>query len=707
MENFRRSLRYLRPHRFRLGLAILCVVLIAVLWGGGLATLLPGAKVLISEEGLHGWAWQEMVRDRIGARIVERSPVDRTALPGAQRAFTAKLGNVVEGGPADEAGLKETQLIRLPGAQPPMSPKELNRYIALQPAGEQVPFVVYDPRRREQREVTLPMSKLGAFSFALGKVARAIPEPTDYRDRYPLLLGLLAIGFGITILRDLLRFVQEFLVESVVWQAMMDLRCENFTTALHLPITFFAQRGTTDTMSRFVADTNELARGQVTLFGKTLVEPAKASVSVILALMLSWKLTLLAMLAGPPTFIIIRKLGKYMRRASRRALQSWSRMLGVLGETLTGIRVVKAYTMEGGERKRFFRVNRELLSQQRRMAAIDAATAPTAEALGITAGICAAGFAGYLVFNRQMDPHYFLTWMAALAAMFDPVRKLAKVATRFQRADAAAARVFELADAEKEKSPPGAPMLPPHEKSVAFEDVRFRYPGARDEALRGIDLIIEAGQTIAVVGPNGCGKTTLVSLLPRLLEPTKGRVLIDDRDVSQYSLRSLRRQIGLVTQRTVLFDATVAENIAYGLRRPRREAVLDAARKAFVDEFIHELPDGYETVIGQAGGRLSGGQRQRIAIARAILRDPAILIFDEAMSQIDTHSEQRIHQAMTEFIRGRTTLMIAHRINMLTWADRIVVMDEGRIVDAGGHEELLRRCELYQHLCSTEFVRTP
>jgi ABC-type multidrug transport system fused ATPase/permease subunit len=264
--------------------------------------------------------------------------------------------------------------------------------------------------------------------------------------------------------------------------------------------------------------------------------------------------------------------------------------------------------------------------------------------------------------------------------------------------------VFELRDREQEKRVANAPMLPRLVESLEFRGVTFRYPSAAEDALKDINLIVRAGETVAIVGPNGCGKTTLVSLLPRLIDPTRGQVLIDGQDVSQVSLRSVRRQIGLVTQDTVLFHATIGENISYGLRRPRQEDVLAAAKKAFVDEFVRNLPDGYDTMVGEHGATLSGGQKQRISIARAILRDPAILIFDEATSQIDSDSERRIHEAMDQFVKGRTTLMIAHRFATVLTANRIVVMNAGRVVDVGAHSELLDRCELYHHLYKTQFV---
>jgi ABC-type multidrug transport system fused ATPase/permease subunit len=486
---------------------------------------------------------------------------------------------------------------------------------------------------------------------------------------------------------------------------------------LHLPTTFFSDKGVTDATSRFVQDTNELARGQNTLLGKTMVEPAKALGSIAVAVYWSWELTLMALVAGPPAFFLVRRFGKKMHNASKRALENWSSMLAVLGETLLGIRVVKSYTMEGSERRRFFRVNRDLVRQQMKKERLDAATGPVVEALGISAGMVAAAVAGYMVFvgyswhgdRLPMDRSVFLAWMVALFAMFDPVRKLAKVWMRFHESDAAARRIFDLQDTPQEPHVLNAPSLPRHAASIEFRDVSFRYPAGSQDVLQHVDLDIRAGQTIAIVGPNGSGKTTLLSLVPRLIDPDSGAVYVDGHDISKVSVRSLRRQIGLVTQDTILFNATIAENIAYGLRRPRPGAVLAAARQAYVDEFVSDkarFPDGYETMVGEYGATLSGGQKQRIAIARAILRDPAILIFDEAMSQVDSESERRIHQAMETFVKGRTTLLIAHRFATVLSADRIAVMKDGRIIDFGTHKELLDRCEPYNHLYRTQFVDT-
>ncbi|MDY7010282.1 MAG: ABC transporter ATP-binding protein [Planctomycetota bacterium] len=708
MKYFFRSIRYLWPYRARLGMAMACVILIMLFWAGGLGALLPGAKILISDEGLHDWAWRSMAEDRLDAKVVARA-VRGEHIFGQQRLNIARYIDVVDldkKSLSAEAGLKEAEwLVGLAGEDGKvqfLGACDLAKVIGKTETGRTVNLAVYDPQTRTGRIVAnIPLTKAGLSSRVLGALSEALPY-----DQYTLLLMLLGFGIVITILRDIFRFVQEYLVQSAVYRGLMDLRCDNYNVVLHLPTTFFSEKGITDSMSRFIQDTGELARGQITLFGKTLVEPGKLIASLAVALCLSWQLTLLTLVVGPPAFFVVRKFGKIMKRASRRALESWASMLGVLEETLTGIRVVKAYTMEGSERRRFFRVNRALLKQQRRIAAIDSATSPSVEAIGIIAAMGAIAVAGYLVIKHPqvMDQERFFALMACLVAMFDPVRKLAHVNTRFQRADAAAKRVFELQDQRQENIVRDAPTLPRHKTGIEFRNVSFRYPGADEDALKDICLKIPANQTLAIVGPNGCGKTTLVSLLPRLLDPTGGQVLIDGADISAYSIRSLRRQIGLVTQDAVVFHASIGENIAYGKRRPAPGEIESAAQKAFVDEFVAEMPDGYETMVGEHGATLSGGQRQRIAIARAILRNPAILIFDEATSQIDPDSEQKIHQALTDFRKGRTTLLIAHRLSTVLEADRIAMMSAGRIVDVGTHAELLGRCGPYRQLYQSQFA---
>lgn len=709
MKDFLRSLRYLKPYRGWVAVSMVCVLLIGVLWGGGLGLVLPGSKILLSQEGLHGWAYNRLTSDRLGARVVQLLVQADTEVEGEPVSLVLEVTRTDSDGPAAQAGMHAGEWII--GIEDGTDEHRLMRGDSMakllgRTQADTVTLRVYNPHDRQMRQVDIQTDEAGTAARLLGRVAAAVPEPATRADRYPLLLGLLGVALALTLARDILRFLQEYMVGRAVTRAMMDIRHENFDIMLRLPMTHFSSEGVTDTMSRFIRDTSELAGGQMTLFGKTMVEPTKALASVAGAFFISWRLTLLAMIAGPPAAWLIRKFGKRMKRASKRALESWSSLLSVLQETLRGMRVVKAYTMEGRQRRMFFESNRRLTRQQQKMLKVDAATAPAVEALGVTAAMGAAALAGYWVFNYDMSADDFLALMVLLAAMFDPLRKLAKVTNRFQRSDAAATRVFSMMDRQQERSIPGAPYLPRHSESLKFEQVSFRYPAANIDALRDVDLHINTGENVAIVGPNGSGKTTVISLVPRLLDPTRGRVLIDGKDISQHSIRSVRRQVGLVTQDTVLFNTTVWENIACGLRRPKPDDVFAAAKAAYVDEFARELPDGYDTILGEDGATLSGGQRQRIAIARAILRDPAILIFDEATSQIDADSEHRIHQAMSRFIKGRTTLMIAHRFATVMSADRIVVMDAGRILDVGTHKELLERCDLYHHLYTTQFMDT-
>ena len=708
MKYFFRSIRYVLRYKARLAGSLACVVVIGLLWVGGLGTIIPGAKILISEEGLHGWSDQMMSRSRLGLKTVKRQvDSERRRAAWADIRNAMLVASVVDDGPAAEAGIKPgVWIVGVNGRYAEFD--DLHRQLAEQEAGGDWGLLVYDPDGDDYQPKTvrvLPSTPTWK-ARCLRSVASRVPRPKLRADRFNLLVWVLVLGAVLTILRDLFRFLHGYLVETTVLRAVMDIRCESYATALHLPLEYFTSRGTTDTMSRFIADTNQMARGLTAMFGKTMVEPAKLVVSLAGALYLNWKLTVLACVAGPPAYFLIRGMGKLMRRATKRALTSRALLLGALHQTLGGIRVVKAYTTEPEEQRRFRAINRRLYKESKPIAAADAATGPSVEALGVMAAMIAAGVAGHWVFQEQMDREVFLGLMVLLAAMFDPVRKLSQVSTRFHAADAAAQRVFELHDQPVEKDVPGAADLPRHSRSITFQNVTFTYRNAAQPALNDVTLTITRGECVAIVGANGSGKTTLVSMLPRLLTPGGGHVLIDGADIAGVSLQSLRGQIGVVTQEAVIFHATVAENIAYG-SQAGRDQIVAAAKQAFVDEFVQVIPGGYDAMIGERGSTLSGGQRQRIAIARAILRDPAIMIFDEAMSQIDSESEAKIHQALEAFMVGRTTLLIAHRFTTVTSADRVVVMDTGRIVDIGSHDELLERCKVYRALFDTQLTGGP
>ncbi len=709
MRNFFRSVKYIWPYRKRVALSLVCVFFIAILWGGGFAVSPIGLKIFIDPEGLHGWAWRSLADDKFDVTIATTSVPEGIVLDGREPESVPSIAASADDSAAKAAGVDGEWILGVDDGDPAHASLRTNalvRLLAQVPADHEVKLRLYNVATQEIRIVPLTAGSASHKSEMLGKLALIIPEPKEYYDRYPLFLKLLAIFLASVLVRNGFKFFQEYLVQTAVRKGIMDLRCETFRNALFLPTKFYAANGTSDTTSRLFSDMGELSRGQITLLGKTTLEPAKAIATVAAALFLSWKLTLITFIAGPPVFILIRLLGRAMKKASRKALESSADLLETTQETLTGVRVVKAYTMESRQNDEFHTTHGRLYKQQRRIARIDASTGPLIESLTVTFVLVAGGFAGYYVFTRQMDPYVFMAWMACLAGMFDPVRKLSKVITRFQRSDAAAARVFEVYDHEPEKRNIDAPALGRHQESIHFENVSLRYDNTGTLAVDQVDLTIRHDETIAIVGPNGCGKTTLVSMLPRLLEPTDGRMLVDGQDVHEMQLDSLRSQVGLVTQDSMMFHATIAENIALGRPDATRDEIISAAKHAFVDEFVQTMPDGYDTIIGQHGSTLSGGQKQRISIARAILRDPAILIFDEATSQVDADSEHRISQAMQEFMQGRTTFLIAHRFATVMAADRIVVMNDGQIVDVGHHSDLIERCQLYRHLYNTQFSDT-
>jgi len=326
------------------------------------------------------------------------------------------------------------------------------------------------------------------------------------------------------------------------------------------------------------------------------------------------------------------------------------------------------------------------------------------EVIGVLGIALYIWYGGYLVIQGAMTPGAFFSFLTAVFMAYTPIRRLAGANNTIQQALSASERVFDVLDLENEQDRDrGRKELPTVTRTLEFRGVTFRYEGSELPALTGIDLSVSAGDVVALVGTSGSGKTTLVSLVPRFYEPTEGAILIDGQDIRDGTLRSLRQQIGIVSQDIVLFDESVAKNIAYGRMDATEDEVVQAAKAAYADEFIQRLPDGYQTVIGENGVKLSGGERQRVAIARAILRDPPILILDEATSSLDTESERIVQLALSNLLKNRTTLVIAHRLSTVQNADRIIVMDRGGIVEMGSHEELLRQGGLYKRLHAMQF----
>lgn len=525
-------------------------------------------------------------------------------------------------------------------------------------------------------------------------------------------LGGVAVIIGfivvLTILGGTANFMHLFISQTLAAQTAARIRQETFHHALSLPLARVITRGPSEFVARIASDTAALQKGFIALTSKAVTHVLKGAAAFCAAIYFHWQLTLVAVIAAPILAITLRKLGKRIRRGTRGSLQAVESLLRVATETLHGLRAVKVNTGERRAAGWFLRYNKLALKHELRVRTARALTSPLVESLSVIAVCGLALLAAQAIIVGKLSFENFALALASLGIAGGSFRPLAGLLNEVQAATAPAERLAQVLNEPKEAAP-GLRLknLPRHAISIRFEEIGYTYPQSDRPAVQPLSLDIPAGARFALVGPNGSGKTTLVSLLSRLLEPQTGRVLIDGIDVATVNVRSLRRQIGMVTQETVLFRGTVADNIAFGSPGlASRQDVQDAARRAHADEFIGELPAGYDTDLSEYGASLSGGQRQRLAIARAIMRDPSILILDEATSQIDAESEAHINAAISEFCRGRTAIIIAHRLSTVLNADCIVVMDRGRIVAQGTHTELLSSCDLYKRLTQTQLVKS-
>lgn len=526
-------------------------------------------------------------------------------------------------------------------------------------------------------------------------------------DPYQSIVYILVTLGVLTVIGSMANFLHQYLSLTVVHTTVARIRRKAFGQVLELPLKTIVSEGPTDAISRIVNDTEALASGFVAMLSKTFAHITKGIAALCVAFLTNWQLAIVALLVMPILATIIRKLGKRIRRASERALSSRADLYRASTEALQGLRVVKVHTTERYEAGRFGRINKEVLRQQLKVRTARAIAGPLTELVTMFALGALTIVAAKLILDDVLDKSEFITVLTALALAGASIKPLSGLINDIQQSGAAADRLERLLGADPE---PGhesrLPKLARHHDSIVFDHVSVIYPGATNPAISGVSLKVKHGETVAFVGPNGCGKTTLLSLIPRLFEPDEGRVLIDGTDLSRVRVRSLRRQIGVVTQEVVLFKGTIAENIAYGNRHATREQIEQAARDARAMEFINELDNGLDTQVGEQGMTMSGGQRQRLAIARAILRNPAILILDEATSMVDAHSEKLIGEVLETFCKNRTSLIVAHRLSTVLGADRIVVLNEGKVVGMGTHDELLGTCKVYEQLARHQLMNT-
>ncbi len=523
-----------------------------------------------------------------------------------------------------------------------------------------------------------------------------------------LLMVLPLVILGAATLKGLFAYGQSYLMSYVGNRVVAEVRQQLFGHFLRMSLPFHQKHSSGRLVARVINDVNEMANAIPNVIRDLFQQGLTLLVLTGVAFYQNWRLATALLVVMPVSTYAIVKIGKRLRKLAVRGQESMGDMASTLKEAFTGIRIVKAYGAEHVEQQRFAMGNAAYLRAVIKSAQLAALASPLLEVIGIGGIAFIVWYGGFSVIDGQMKPGEFFSFLAAMFMAYAPLKKLASANALVQRAIAGANRVFEMLDTEHEfVRDHGLVALPAISRSLEFQNVSFRYEGSDEPSIEHIDLTVEFGEVIALVGKSGSGKSTLMSLVPRFYDPSEGRILVDGRDIRDVTLTSLRVQIAIVSQETVLFDETVRANIAYGRPEASDQEIIQAAKAGYAWEFIEELPNGLDTLIGENGVTLSGGQRQRLAIARAILRNPPLLILDEATSALDTESERKVQAALAELMKNRTTLVVAHRLSTVQHADRIVVLDAGRVVEAGLHHELLRRNGVYTRLYQTQFHDVP
>jgi subfamily B ATP-binding cassette protein MsbA len=664
MDNFARATRLALRYYWTVAASFCCALVVAVLWSANIGALYPLVEVVAANEN---------IGQRLDRKIAEsRREIDEF------NATEARL----------HAELSHTH---------------------------------GDAARPLERQLSAAIGGRSAIEHTLAYFVWVKPWVDNYlpEDPFQTLAVIVVALLVATIIKDAFMTIGSVLADRLAQLATFDLRKQFYRRTLRMDLATFNEGGTSDLLARFTYDVDGVAGGIQTLFGKAVREPLKMITCIMGAAYICWQLLLMSLILAPAAGFLIALLAKTLKRANRKALEEMSSLYGILAESFGGIKVVKAFTMERAERRRFHETSKKCYRKAMRIALVDGLINPVTETMGITT-ICIAILCGaYLVMTQErylfgikmcsepLSLSALMVFYGMLAGISDPARRLTEVFNRLQRAAASADRVYQLFDREPRVcNPPQPTALPRHHRDLEFDRVSFGYT-SEQLVLEDINLHIPFGETLALVGHNGSGKTTLANLICRFFDPVSGTVRLDGLDLRTVRLRELRRQIGIVSQETLLFDDTVFNNIRYGSPHAPAEAVIEAAKQAHAHKFIEQkLERGYQTTVGPGGGRLSGGQRQRIALARAILRDPAILILDEATSQIDLESEHLIHKVLEQLTKGRTTVIVTHRLSTLELADRIAVLESGRIADLGTHDQLMGRCDLYRRLHQIQLRET-
>ena len=525
-------------------------------------------------------------------------------------------------------------------------------------------------------------------------------------NKIDALIKICILVFVAFLLKNIFGYLQAYFLATVEQGTMKDMRDAAYKHLHKLPMSYFKKERVGNLISRITNDVNIIQSSISTAFLNMIREPLSIIVFLGIAISISWKLTLLALVILPVSVFIITWIGLKLRRQSYLIQAKMADITSILQETISGVKIVKAFSMEKYENKKFMDETKYFFRLMLRIVRTRNASSPITEVLSTAVGVIIIYFGGVLVLKDQaLSASEFMGFLFAIFQLMPPIKELSSVNNRIQESSAAGDRVFEIIDTDPNIiDAEDAVDIGKFEDSLALNNVSFHYEDSPDLVLNNVNFSVKRGEIVALVGPSGGGKSTLVDLIPRFYDPTDGKILIDNINIRNVKIESLRTLMGIVTQETFLFNESIKNNIAYGLGEYPFEKIEEAARTANAHNFIMEMPNGYDTVIGERGVKLSGGQKQRISIARALLKNPEIMIFDEATSSLDNESELLVQEAIERLMVNRTTIVIAHRLSTIRNATRIVVLDRGEVIQIGKHDELIKDDKgLYKKLYEMQF----
>ncbi len=514
---------------------------------------------------------------------------------------------------------------------------------------------------------------------------------------------LIVISFAF---KNIFSFVSKYFIAYVEQGIIRNLRNELYKHIHNLPMNFFKNEKTGNLISRFTSDIGIIQQSITAVFLNIFQDPITILVFFGIAFSISWKLTLVSLLTVPLSILVIGFIGSILRKQSYKLQQKLGNIVDVLHETISGVKIVKAFGMEEFESSRFQSETHKYFKIVLKIIRIRNISSPTTETIAVILGAIILYYGGRLVLiEGEIKASEFMLFLFAIFQMMPPMKQMSQLNNKIQESIGAGMRIFEILDIKPDiKNIENPTPLKSFESEIKFDDVSFSYPDSPEKILDKVNFTAKKGEIIAFVGSSGAGKTTLVDLIPRFFDPTDGNILIDGIDIKAVKIEDLRKQMGIVTQETILFNETVFNNIAYGLPDTPKEKVIEVAKIANAHKFIIEMPNGYDTIVGERGTKISGGQRQRLSIARALLKNPPIMIFDEATSALDNESEVLVQEAIEHLMKERTTFVIAHRLSTIRNADKIIVMDNGKIVQQGKHDELLAdETGIYKKLYELQF----